>query len=505
MFKKIQIILFFITLAFFGGGWLSPRPASASSMSNYMGSILTQVQNLSPNAFEGQKRGFFVGGSMVIPPQSTTINPISFTPPSLSVNGCGAINLTMGGFSYMNPQYLMQKLQAIMQEAPSFALEIAIKVLSEQAGSVMNFLEHMSDFINSLNVNSCGTMQPIAMAAANDINSHLATIEGNGASAQANGGGSWFGGVTSQFNTAKAAFENMWQNTAPASGQRLIAFQNENCPVAPGSNGLLRTAADQMQMGELPSDFIDFIRAYVGDVVPEGSQTNSSGCSIDVKYLPPTGPAATSKAMSAIATGGYIYEISEASLAAGDQPTRVTLSSSLQNQVKIILNGIINSLNPNFNPSGTQAGTLQEGIALVDESQIPLYPFLKDAVLSNSPGVAQAIIDNISGPIALNIAYTMLGNFIHQAVITLNYEKTEIKKGEFASADLKGPLGIKELLKKLHAFNTALYRAYSIEMKKDALANGSFVSQYAQYQAELNARMKNSGIIDRFSRFNTIP
>ena len=490
--KNIIIIALFI---FFALSSFAVKSASAD-MSTFLSTVVSQAQNLAPQAYQAQQRGFFVGGSMTIPPQGVSIQPISFTPPSLSMNGCGAINLTMGGFSYMNPQYLMQKLQGIIQMAPSFALEIAIKILSEQAGNVMNFLEHMSDFINSLNVNSCHAMSTIAAnILPNSMDTKLGIEKDNAAASQANGGSGWFGGVTAAYNNAGSALSNWWKNTAPPSGQSLVDFEDENCAIANGASGVLRTAANDVNMGSIPPDFIDFIRAYVGDVVPAPNSNVQNGCYTSVVYL--SGPIPITELQKDFTSAGNIEEISGTGLASGGQPTAVPFTS-FQAQVQATLQDILNNLQP-----GVGNGSLSNGdIQLINESSIPLYPFLKNAVLANNSAAAGSIIEELSKPVAINIAYNILTNYIHQVGIMLTYEESNLQQGTLSSGSTGSVGAIKELLNNLVIAQREIYQTYYISLTKMQESEGNFSSQYAELQNEVNNELKKTGYGEYLSKIN---
>jgi conjugative transfer pilus assembly protein TraH len=464
------------------------KPASAD-MASFLSTVVSQAQNLTPQAYQAQQRGFLVGGSMNIPSQGVTSNPISFTPPSLSSNGCGSINAVMGGFSYLNPQYLMQKLQGIIQEAPSFALEIAIKVLSEQAGNTMNFLEHVSDLANSLNVNTCGAMNAASTSAANAISSHIGIEQVNAANQQSSGGSSWFGGVMSNINNAENAFNTWWSNNAPSNPNSLLAFENENCPIANGTSGMLRTAADDVNMGNIPPDFIDFIRAYVGDVFPTPNTPAVDGCYFNVTYHSPVGNANFNDLVKSLVTGGSILEISGTGMNSASPTATPVPFTAMQTQVENTLQDLLNNLN--VGGGNISAGDIQ----LINESPLPLYPFLKDAVLSSNTNVAGSIISNISKPIAIGIVYDILQNYIQQVRVMLYTEQGNLKQGVTGTKNIgsEGPAEIKKLLTQLLNAQKVIYWAYVSSLTKMQLTNGNFTSQYSAIQQEVNAEFRKGG------------
>lgn len=83
-----------------------------------------QKVETSPGYFEGQKRGYYTGGGFSARWNLQNDYIWSVTPPRLKT-GCGGIDAFMGGFSFMDPDYLVQKLQRIMSAAPAAAFDVA--------------------------------------------------------------------------------------------------------------------------------------------------------------------------------------------------------------------------------------------------------------------------------------------------------------------------------------------------------------------------------------------
>jgi conjugative transfer pilus assembly protein TraH len=74
--------------------------------------------------------------------------------PRLKV-GCGGIDLFMGGFSFLNFDYLVQKLQNMIQAAPYIAFQIALKTISQKLGSTLESAEKIVNALNSMQFNEC--------------------------------------------------------------------------------------------------------------------------------------------------------------------------------------------------------------------------------------------------------------------------------------------------------------------------------------------------------------
>jgi len=87
------------------------------------------------NYFEGQKRGYATFGSFSMRLPLRTDYLFSIEKPHLKV-GCGGIDLFMGGFSFLNADYLVQKVQAMLQAAPFIAFDIALQTLFPEGSRI---------------------------------------------------------------------------------------------------------------------------------------------------------------------------------------------------------------------------------------------------------------------------------------------------------------------------------------------------------------------------------
>ena len=131
------------------------------SNAGFIDDWITQKAETSPGYMEGQKRGYFTGGSFSARWPMNKDYPVSFEPPRLNF-GCGGIDAFMGGFSFMNFEYLVQKLQRILQAAPAAAFDLALKNLCEPCSNVIKTMNAMSDALNSLQLDDCKAGKVIA-------------------------------------------------------------------------------------------------------------------------------------------------------------------------------------------------------------------------------------------------------------------------------------------------------------------------------------------------------
>ncbi|MFQ5587136.1 MAG: conjugal transfer protein TraH, partial [Thermodesulfobacteriota bacterium] len=154
--KKITILLLFIVYLplFFvpeaGAGWVDDW--------------FTQATATGPLSFEGQKRGFYTAGGMSarFPHTGDALATVSL--PNFKA-GCGGIDMFMGGFSFLDMNYLGQKLQNIMTGAPVFAFNIALETLSASLKNNMVELESLADKLNSLQLDDCRASKAVVTVA----------------------------------------------------------------------------------------------------------------------------------------------------------------------------------------------------------------------------------------------------------------------------------------------------------------------------------------------------
>ncbi len=129
---------------------LSPYPAH----SGYIDDWVAQRTETSPGYFEGQKRGYFNGGGFSARLYTSNDYLLSVTPPKIKA-GCGGIDVFMGGFSFLDANYLVSKAQNILTAAPFIALDLSLSVLCEQCIKAVKSAEAIANQLNSLQFDDC--------------------------------------------------------------------------------------------------------------------------------------------------------------------------------------------------------------------------------------------------------------------------------------------------------------------------------------------------------------
>ncbi len=108
----------------------------------------------SPSYFEGQKRGYLSAGGFSARWKTSNDYLLSVTPPRIRA-GCGGIDAFWGGMSFLDPDYLVDKLERIVENAPAVALDLAFNVLCEPCSNAMKWMEDKANMLNQLQLDDC--------------------------------------------------------------------------------------------------------------------------------------------------------------------------------------------------------------------------------------------------------------------------------------------------------------------------------------------------------------
>jgi conjugative transfer pilus assembly protein TraH len=105
-------------------------------------------------AYHSGNRGYLSAGSINARISSDREYLMSINPPRLKAGECG-VDLFLGGMSYMDIDYLGDKLEAIWQNADAVALSMAMSALSKELEDIGAGFNDAVDFMNSLQFSEC--------------------------------------------------------------------------------------------------------------------------------------------------------------------------------------------------------------------------------------------------------------------------------------------------------------------------------------------------------------
>jgi len=173
----------------------------------------------------------------------------------------------MGGFSFMNSDYLVDKLQGIMSGAAAVAFDLALKTLCEQCANTIKNFEALSDKLNSMQLDECAAAKELVGVVMDENGFHSTEVmrEKLGTSIKEN---KLSQGVAEMWDIITK--EDQANNNVPRSGD--VARVTSGCNAEIRSTFLTQGSLLENVGGRMgiPRDHIDLIRGLVGDVKLEG-------------------------------------------------------------------------------------------------------------------------------------------------------------------------------------------------------------------------------------------
>lgn len=135
--------------------------ASAGGLEHFFNAFGSNSNHTKPHAFHDQAAGHYAGGGFYMAQRNKTIQPLQVSLPHISMNSCGKINMYFGALSFVKSGELQELGKGIMQGAPMYAVQLALKTASPQLeNTVMSNLEKALEMARSL-LNSCQLNQQI--------------------------------------------------------------------------------------------------------------------------------------------------------------------------------------------------------------------------------------------------------------------------------------------------------------------------------------------------------
>lgn len=346
-------------------------PSSAGWVDDW----LDQHTTASQGYFSGQQRGYYTFGSFSGRMSTGSVNPISIAPPRLSV-GCGGIDAFLGSMSFVNFEYLVQKLQTIMQNAPVIAFEMALGVLSEQMKNTLNQVEEFLNSLNNIQINECQASKALVATLDRGL---LGGKLGSGESAA---GYLTKSGVKDVYYAATELIKSVGGDPAQVTdgttpvGEKLM----EGCPqdfkdVFGTEGSLLNNIADKL--GIVP-EYVDLIRGLAGDInikltggMPQGIKMPP--CKNNNQFVLDDFLKGTVEKQDASWQCTQINDLNK------------EIDLYVSNQMLTIMSNMIN---------GSSLTTEQQDF--IDTLPIPLYPVLKSSVGTGQEGVILSLMSNVA-------------------------------------------------------------------------------------------------------------
>lgn len=351
---------------------------------------LSSATSTAPGSYNTQTRGYYHGGNYSMRWPQTEDHLMSVSPPRLKF-GCGGIDAFGGSLSYLDADYLVQKLQRIIQAAPTFAFQLALDEFCKQCVAAMMTAEEIADQINGIMVNDCQAAKTLVYSAKNwsDVSSQE----------NAEASSSW--NVRQSYNRN---YQEVKERTESGGGRPRDDMRGtvSECPndfrtIFLGGSVVVNVTT-MLNM----SQYADTLRGFIGDA----NVTYQDGNNIFTVEQMPACPANDLNRPDDFLTGGYQLR----RLNGQCVPSNAT---GMVGRIQGDLTGLAASIR-----SGTTLTPAQRG--LVDNSPLPILNIMRDAVAQNLDVEYASVL---AEPLALSYGYKILDDLYqaaHNVAITAN-------------------------------------------------------------------------------------
>lgn len=287
--------------------------------SDWFGSLINSIETNSPAAWEGQKRGYFTGGGISIRNKASNNSLFNIQTPRVQA-GCGGIDVFWGGFSYLNPEYMIKMFQHVMTAAPAYAFKLALEQLCAPCGKILAELKNLADAVNNMGLDECGMAFSMVNAGGDAITSMIGMDKQEGK----NSGTTWASDLLQQTTSTVNDFVQKgkelqaWafcgglQNHDPNQFNKCMAFTDIN-----GSIWDAAKRASERADKVLGEDFLEIARAYFGEMIVTPSEAKDGGDGSDgkstykVEFLPVCDDAGPQELVRKMLGAGFTTEQSQ--------------------------------------------------------------------------------------------------------------------------------------------------------------------------------------------------
>jgi len=269
--RKVMLSIL-ITFAFLACSVASPVQSRAAWIDDW----IQQKTTTSADYFEGQKRGYGTLGGFSARWSPSQDHPVSITPPKFRA-GCGGIDVFMGGFSFLNADYLVQKLQNMINAAPAVAFDMALNTLCSQCSKTIKSMEAISSRLNQLQFDDCKATKAGVSVLLNDAFSENKALKAEKSVdttdfLNSTGATDMWQKVKEYWNSAANKSPGGVMASAGASPPQMVSACPAEITATFFSTGSLLDHLATFRGYSLT--YVDLIRGYVGDV---NISTSSAG------------------------------------------------------------------------------------------------------------------------------------------------------------------------------------------------------------------------------------
>lgn len=358
------------------------RPSAAQQ---WVDDWFTSHTSVSAGGYESQQRGYYTLGSFQGRWRMSNDYLVSASPPRIKV-GCGGIDMFGGAFSYLDPEFLVEKFERMIQAAPAFAFDLALQEFCKPCVAAMHGFEEVTDALNNIQINDCQMSRRVVQAVFDPDKSLRDEVRQEAASVRSVGD----------------ALRKNWQSFQDAARGSNGAPPDDTKPLTEGCPALFRqvytdgsVVANVTRLLGLEG-YADTMRGLIGDAIVTPRPTafaveRLSGCPGNDQL------------------GADDFLLGEFDVKGTDDRCVPSGSTRVVDVIENRLTAIAGHITANT------PLTVEER-AFIDNSPIPIYNLLRDAAIAGTTGNT---ITMIREPLAAAYAHRILDDLLKASQLVL--------------------------------------------------------------------------------------
>ena len=438
--------------------------SSPVEASDWVDDWFDQSTSSGPGSYQSQQRGFYSAGSFTARRRMTNDYLVTTAPPRLDV-GCGGVDLFLGGFSYLDSEYLVEKFERVLQAAPALAFQIAMQEYCKPCVAGLEAMEAITNQLNTIQMNDCQAAKGLAtmIVDPSEVGPRL-----QGAAAQAR---DLYDGIEKNVTDFQNEVQN--NNGKPPNSTEEVLF---DCPTqfkdvfANGS--VLANITSLVGMG----DYTDTMRGLIGDAVVTYDAAQNSYVTTRYTYC-----LANDEMDPSDFIEGRVEEMD----------ANGACSTATFSPIEDILINQMTGIAAKLAPGNTTALTSEEQ-AFINASPFTLLNILRDGAASQT---AVSRIEMMARPLTAAYAYRVFDDLL-KAMRFASNKAVEIKTEADKAQGVNGRCNASVVKGAFDHFNDAVPRLYAYREAAQQNYIGKVVElnaalAFAESQVEAKRRSMN--------------
>jgi len=430
-----------------------------------------------PSYIKGQQRGYYSGGSFSARWPVKKDYLLTVQPPRIKA-GCGGLDIFTGGISFMNFDYLVKKLERILQSAPAAAFDLALNVLCEPCSKAIKSIESIANGLNGMSLDECKASKAIAaytldktgasdfLSNTDEDNEELENYYSDYLNAQ---------GLQDSYQKTKENIMGMGGAAVPnADAQSLVVgCPDEVTAIFFRQGSMIANLNEKIGLNE-SQEYIELVRGFIGDIVLEMDGPRG----VVINTVPPCS-GNKEKTVDNLLNGDV-----EARRLSDDQC--VSVGDSRANFTEYVKQMIMDIAGSYQNKTPLTAAQ----VAFINSNPLSISLVIKGAIASNNVEVVAA---NLADPTAKALAYRMMDDMYHRIWFM-------IQRGQLIASKAQPKPGVPAETCRFEVIKPQIDKLSALGDKVDKTRE-SLRSSYLTALAEIDAVYN---LVEKFQKANVI-